>query len=284
VSTHDYPNLENVMTQKLTRLGARNVTSALDRIATLIQENAAVLGIDPKIALDFAGRTDLISDAVEATASINYPITATDFDAEEIAEKSSGPEEGDPDDAYMKSFTQTEHSELSGKVAALIRRELRKGYIKKKGSVGRKDFDAEEIAEKSSGPEEGDPDETYMATFDQSENSDMADKFAGFNLFAGAQEESLRSKLAGSQTIELDTPPERMGSRPALIRAVLKGTGLPGDGDDKEAARRSMGAMFGEETWNFSDVPSDVWRKAVPTLKKRISDMYRRGQIRYGSW
>jgi len=61
---------------KLTRLGARNLTTALDRIASALQENHAVLGINQKIANDFAYRCDLISDAVESTAIANYPKAA----------------------------------------------------------------------------------------------------------------------------------------------------------------------------------------------------------------
>jgi hypothetical protein len=61
---------------KLTRRGARNLTTALDRIASALQENHAVLGIDQKIANDFAYRCDLISDAVESTAIANHPKAA----------------------------------------------------------------------------------------------------------------------------------------------------------------------------------------------------------------
>jgi hypothetical protein len=38
-----------------------------------VQENFSLLGIDPRIAKDFAYRCDLISDAVETTAVTNYP-------------------------------------------------------------------------------------------------------------------------------------------------------------------------------------------------------------------
>ena len=58
---------------RLTRQGARNLTATLDRIASTVQSNPAILGIDDKIAKDFAYRCDLISDAVERTAVVNYP-------------------------------------------------------------------------------------------------------------------------------------------------------------------------------------------------------------------
>jgi hypothetical protein len=63
---------ENTMS-RLTRQGARNLTATLDRIASTVQSNPAVLGIDDKIAKDFAYRCDLISDAVERTAVTNFP-------------------------------------------------------------------------------------------------------------------------------------------------------------------------------------------------------------------
>ena len=49
-------------TDQLTRKGARDLTSAIDRVAECVQHNHTILGIDPKIAMDFAYRCDLISD------------------------------------------------------------------------------------------------------------------------------------------------------------------------------------------------------------------------------
>ena len=77
------------------------------------------------------------------------------------------------------------------------------------------------------------------------------------------------------QTIELDCPP---GSpRPGdLIGGVIKGTGLP--------TRDTVGRFFGNWTWDYSDIDPEVWAKAQPTLKKRITALYESGAIRYGSW
>jgi len=108
---------------KLTRRGARNVTATLDRIATLLQQSPGVLGIDPKIAMDFAHRCDLISDAVETTASINFPVTAADeegmslpndgWDADQIADKVPGPLKHEVDESdYMSTFNEEEYHEL----------------------------------------------------------------------------------------------------------------------------------------------------------------------------
>ena len=53
----------------LTRRGALQVTASLDHVAQIIQQNHAALGIDQKIATDFAYRCDLLSDAIERRAA-----------------------------------------------------------------------------------------------------------------------------------------------------------------------------------------------------------------------
>ena len=98
---------------KLTRQGARNLTETIDRIASVVQDNSALLGIDPKIAKDFAYRCDLISDAVESTAVANFPKSA-EFDASDIGETESGPLiDGEVDHDASGHFTQKEFSELT---------------------------------------------------------------------------------------------------------------------------------------------------------------------------
>jgi len=106
--------LENTMS-KLTRKGARNLTASIDRIASTIQENAALLGIDAKIANDFAYRCDLISDAVETTAVTNFPKAATaEFPADDIGKEVPGPlVDGEVDKDSAGHFTQNEFSELT---------------------------------------------------------------------------------------------------------------------------------------------------------------------------
>jgi len=49
----------------ITRLGARNVTLDLDKIASLFQAHHDLLGVPKKVAVDFAYRCDLLSDHVE---------------------------------------------------------------------------------------------------------------------------------------------------------------------------------------------------------------------------
>ena len=63
---------------RLTRQGARNITAALDNIAQVVQHRATMLGLDKRTATDFAYRCDLLSDAIERTASANFPRQAAD--------------------------------------------------------------------------------------------------------------------------------------------------------------------------------------------------------------
>ena len=78
-----------------------------------------------------------------------------------------------------------------------------------------------------------------------------------------------------TQTIELDCPlgPTRPGD---LIMGVIEGTGLP--------FRETILRFFGEWTWDYNDIPEEVWLKVKPILKERITSLYNRGIIRFGSW
>ena len=77
------------------------------------------------------------------------------------------------------------------------------------------------------------------------------------------------------QTIELDCAPG--APRPGdLIGGVIEGTGLE--------ARKDVSRFFGNWIWDYSDVPAEVWKKVQPVLKERITALYNRGAIRYGSW
>lgn len=77
------------------------------------------------------------------------------------------------------------------------------------------------------------------------------------------------------QTIELDCPPGSL--RPGdLLPHVLKGTGIP--------VRDTQNRCFGNWTWDYTDIDPQVWAKAKPILKKRITALYNSGAIRDGSW
>jgi hypothetical protein len=115
----------------LSRRGALQITGTLDHVAQVIQQNHAVLGIDAKIATDFAYRCDLLSDAIEKKAGVakkaDYykgdnetglsvePPPADGFDANNLGDVHP---EGplllvDSDEPWMKGeFTQEEFSTL----------------------------------------------------------------------------------------------------------------------------------------------------------------------------
>lgn len=97
---------------KLTKKGAQAVTADLDRLANLFQTEHQALGIPQKIAMDFAYRADLLSDAIEKQAGIDR--TAADADPEMIGKEQGGPLEAvDSDEPFMKGeFTQQENREL----------------------------------------------------------------------------------------------------------------------------------------------------------------------------
>lgn len=105
-------------TENLTRKGARELTSAIDRVAECVQNNHNILGIDPKIAMDFAYRCDLISDAVETTAVNNHPLDKNaEYAADEIGAETKGPiYQEDPSPDLKGQFTQKEFQQLTDEV------------------------------------------------------------------------------------------------------------------------------------------------------------------------
>ena len=99
----------------MTKKGALEVTADLDRIAQLFQEEWDALGIPQHIAMDYAKRTDMVSDAIERAAGIDRSAAASNggWDPEQIGEEVGGPQVQDPDEPYMKGeFTQQENREL----------------------------------------------------------------------------------------------------------------------------------------------------------------------------
>jgi len=77
------------------------------------------------------------------------------------------------------------------------------------------------------------------------------------------------------KSIELDCAP---GSpRPGdLIGGVIEGTGLP----KKETVSR----FFGNWMWTYNEIADEEWKRIQPIVKERVTDLYNRGLIRYGSW
>jgi hypothetical protein len=77
------------------------------------------------------------------------------------------------------------------------------------------------------------------------------------------------------RTIELDCPPglPRPGD---LIKSVIEGTGLP--------YREAASTCFGNWLWDYEDISDEAWKNVQPTLQERITNLYKQGLIRYGSW
>ena len=105
---------------QLTNKGAQQVSTVLDRIATLFQGEAEKLGVPEKIALDFAYRCDLLSDHVENAGNPKTALDALDpvkeegFNPDDIGREVGGPlEQVDSDEPWMSGeFTQQENREL----------------------------------------------------------------------------------------------------------------------------------------------------------------------------
>ena len=126
------------MSKQLSKSGAMQVTTDLDQIATLFQQEHETLGIKKKIADDFALRCDILSSAVEKTAGIertpegelkdpellklaqmdptqNYTegkIKPNEFDPSEIAKETPAALLRNTDEPYMDVFRQDEYDQL----------------------------------------------------------------------------------------------------------------------------------------------------------------------------
>ena len=152
---------------KLTRRGAANVTTDLDKIATLFQNRAAAVGVPVKIAHDFAYRCDLLADHIEK------------FAAQQAAA------EGDEDE-----------ESAAGKKAAID--ETGTSVEPDPGNQG---FDANEIGDEKAGPLDiiTPPDEPWMAgEFTQQEFVALRLKQQSGELAANAAAGKADTKLASS--------------------------------------------------------------------------------------
>lgn len=99
--------------KKASMHGARRVTASLDTIATLIQSNHDALGIPAKVAMDFAYRCDMLSDAIQKPFGAK---NASFFNPATIAETVPGPLETlTPRPEIAGHFTQGQFTGLSEK-------------------------------------------------------------------------------------------------------------------------------------------------------------------------
>jgi hypothetical protein len=79
------------------------------------------------------------------------------------------------------------------------------------------------------------------------------------------------------KTIEIDCAPGN--PRPdSYIKGVMENSGVEFDG------REPIGKLFGQWTWDFSDISDDIWQKAQEVFAKRLTELYNFGAVRYASW
>lgn len=80
-------------------------------------------------------------------------------------------------------------------------------------------------------------------------------------------------------SIELDCPPLTGPPRQdELFTRVLKGTGLV------ETDFDLVLQLFGRWVWNLKGGKEELYEKARPVIKQRITEYYKAGFIRYGEW
>ena len=155
----------------LTRQGARRVTSMLDRLASAIQENPSILGINPKIAKDFAYRCDLLSDAIEGRAVANFPRQAAEAESDESDDESD--DESPKAEEAKKANLRTRMARLRRLAAESEDEDEDEAdeAVAKKANRRQAQFDASTLGEEDLGPlEQLDSDEPWMDNhFTQSE-------------------------------------------------------------------------------------------------------------------
>lgn len=105
------------MAKKLTKKGAQAVTADLDKLATLFEHDYEILGVEERIAHDFALRCDMLSDHLEKVALTGDDVVKEQgFDPDDIGRETAGPLENEPDEPYMRGeFDQQENRELREK-------------------------------------------------------------------------------------------------------------------------------------------------------------------------
>lgn len=133
------------MPNQLTKQGALQVSTDLDRLATVFQKEHALLGLPEKLARDFALRCDILSDHIEKKAGVardgdgnlkdpelakyasalqkraemdpkkNYTmedVKPSEFDPAEIGEEQPAALLRNEDEPYMDVFKQDEFDQL----------------------------------------------------------------------------------------------------------------------------------------------------------------------------
>lgn len=244
------------MSQLLTRRGARELTEALDRVASVVQENPEVLGIDPRVARDFAYRCDKVSDWVEEKAASNYPREASEDQADSKALK---------EDADPKSDDQNKPDAFDSKKAA-----DEEGMSVEPDGEG---YDATEIADQVSGPLEGDADEPYMATFTESEFHELADRQESGSL-PGVDKMAYFSELDGhiDRLGEISIRSQELEAQlSASVAPLMKGGKLS---KDAEKAHSEVASSYGKALKSLDKAADDWRRKLISARAKAKADEF----------
>lgn len=208
-------------TPLLTRAGAYEATQHVDRLANLIEIEAAVLGLDESLVKKAIEVLDTVSDAVEKKASENFPLTAGELPPalqkinDEKAEKAEKKDEESKKEAAAKPAE-------GSKVLVEIFGKEKEGTVKNHHAAGdmadvdfghgdiygiafdrmtpvesgkkAADFDPATIAEQTPGPLEAEPDEPYMdGHFTTVELYEVSEEFGG--KLAAATDKTAASKL-----------------------------------------------------------------------------------------
>lgn len=105
--------------RKISKKGAQQVTADIDKIADLIEGHYTDLNIPEHIANDLSRRLDVLSSHIEVQAGLdveaNYTeekLEAGEFDPAHIGDEQATTLEAQPDEPYMKAFTQDEFDQL----------------------------------------------------------------------------------------------------------------------------------------------------------------------------
>jgi len=219
----------------LSKRGARNVSTDLDRLAGLFEENASVLGVPPRIAVDFALRCDLLSDhlervsvasAKEAAGEADMASVTVTVDADEasdtepavqvvddepksddqnkpntyygIGEDKGSKQAGDEDDLLR---TMLAEEGMLDREAARPGPKNETGESVEPGPAAQPHWDANAIADDVGGPEESESDEPYMkGEFTQQEFHELRDKQQSGDLNNGVPD----GKTASTEAVEME--------------------------------------------------------------------------------
>lgn len=170
------------MAPKLTRRGARNVTSASDDLATLYQTHYATLGLPKELALDLAKKMDIASDLIELRAASNFPMPR---EAADVGAPEFGSGEGEsPETAGVDGESGGQTSDKPSSTGPLNKPMSEGGKAAKKKAVdetglslnpGNGGWDPGVIGDDVGGPQKQESDESsYMSGhFSQEQNQQL---------------------------------------------------------------------------------------------------------------